>query len=433
MKINPVILIRASDNGFLDVLRSLGESGIPVISIVYTWQGAGEWLSEKSKFFHESYTIINPAENEALAKEQLITLGKQFHDKYKEKCLIMATSDTVLFFLQKYFDEFSPYFLQMGHKDFNEPILYELNKANFFEIMKQNNLPIPLTFSVSKKTDIEIAVKNITYPCLYKPTLKDLKNSFQSSHNGYKAVECNNPEELRTSLINELENGYELVVQEKLEFDGLENERSCYVYCDGQGNLRAINGMHRIFEYPKPYGTGIVCKASYTNEFYEIAQGVCKALNWQGFLGLELIYDKHKKKWLIIEANLRAWLTSHFQTALGLNFSKLLYDDLMNTLPKHIETKYSNNNDLYQINLFGFINYSLTLHSNEQEALNYVSTFIHENIGKIIFAYYNENDKNPGYVEKEILEKKYPNCKDIIAKIYSCIEENDIILSKSKQ
>ena len=68
-----------------------------------------------------------------------------------------------------------------------------------------------------------------------------------------------------------------MVVQEKIEFDSLEDEVSCYVYADKKGVIRLISGQHKVLEYPHPYGTGVASVPYYRDEFFDIAKRVVAA------------------------------------------------------------------------------------------------------------------------------------------------------------
>jgi predicted ATP-grasp superfamily ATP-dependent carboligase len=428
MEKRPVVVLRSNDNCFLDVIRALGKADIPVIPVVFSYAGAGLWISEKSVYYENPVIIKNPAENPVDAKNQLVDLGAKLFSRYKSKCLLMSTSDTGLVFLQGFFDDFEPYFLQMGHEDFGKSILSELNKNNFSKIMEENDIPVPPAFAVSRSSDIKNAVDNITYPCIYKPAVKDMKNSFQSSHNEKKAKECKNSSELEVLLRKEIENGYELIVQEKIYFEKPEDEASCYIYRDKNGNIRAANGVHKVAEYPKPYGTGVVVKLFHPEELLEIAKKVVLALDWRGFLCIEFIYDSAKKRWVVIEANMRAWLTNNFQTTAGINFAQLLYLDCMDMLPKFTETYKSKDNNFLQIQLPGFIKSSLIEHSDEREALISILDFMKNIVGKIVFASMEYGDEEPGVYEYNFLKEVYKNNVDILEQIYLLIQKNNNLL-----
>lgn len=404
----PVVVLRASDNCFLDVMRCFAKEDIPVIPVVFTWEGASAWISEKSRFFNEPVCIANPAADEEMAAKQMEELGKKLFKQYGRKLLLISTSDTALVFVNNHYDVLEEYFLQPGASDFNKTCWKELRKDTFYKTMQEHDVSIPLTYAVNSKEDIDFAVENMVYPCVYKPSLKTIDNAFARMHDGRKAVECQDGTQMRKLLNEEIESGFEVVVQEKIEFDRLEQEVSCYLYADGQGNIRMISAQHKIMEYPPKYGTGVVSKTYFEEDIASLAICTIKALNWHGFLGVETMYSKKHNKWVVIEANLRPWLSNYFQAAAGFNYLTMLYRDAMGELEPYSGTISPNGDALYRVNLTALINKCMNESESSEKAMEKALGFIREHQGNTVFSYAVPQDTKPGYYELEILREKYP-------------------------
>lgn len=426
----PVVVIRSNDHCFLDILRSCGTEGIPVIPVVFSWEGAGEWFSEKSKYYAKPVVVRNPAEDAAKTKQELLTLGKKLYEKYKSKLLIIPSSDTSLIFLQENFEEFKKYFYQMGHDDFEDSCIRELSKAGFAELMEENGIKIPKTYSVEKAEDIEKVAKITTYPCIYKPSLKDVGNTFQRLHKQSKAIECKDSEVLKENLKQELQNGYKLIVQEKIKFDRLEDEISIYAYSDKAGNVTMLSGLHKVVEYPKPYGTGVVCKQYVKKELIPMAKRVMQALRWHGFVCIEFMKDSQTNEWVVIEVNLRPWLSIYFQGFLGFNYVAQLYKEIYcekTESETNEELVISCNNNFLMLDIAQFIKEEITKTKNLEKALIEVISFIRTNLGKCIFSYYLLGDEGPGIAEKKMILKQY-GASSYIEELYSIMMLNNIEL-----
>ena len=100
----PVVVIRASDNCFLDVLHCFAEENVPVIPVIFSWEGASAWISEKSIFFHDPVCIKNPAEDEFVAARQMEQLGQKLLAQFGCKIMLIATSDTALVFVNRHYE-----------------------------------------------------------------------------------------------------------------------------------------------------------------------------------------------------------------------------------------------------------------------------------------------------------------------------------------
>mgnify|MGYP002510054201 CR=1 FL=1 len=427
----PFVVLRSNDNCFLDIIRACATAGITTIPVIFTWEGA-EWISESSVYFKNAFTICNPAVNEDKAVEDLCRVGHQLLDMYGERLMIIPSSDTNQSFLQNNFDSFSPFFLQMGAADFDKPCLKQLRKDTSSVLLKETGVEIPLTYGVCSALDIDNAVNNITYPCIYKPVIKDLVSSFQNTHGKKKAIECYTPEELRICLKKEMENGYELVVQEKIEFDSLEDEVSCYVYADKKGMIRLISGQHKVLEYPHPYGTGVASVPYYRDEFFDIAKRVVAAYKWRGFIGIELMKNRNTGRWVVIETNLRPWISINYQASIGYNYLEALYKDIYGGYDESKDFCIFKDNLTTRINLTMLINMKIAETNNIENALSNTIAFIENKKGQIIFSYYVDNDKNPGLAEKEKLIFRLKEYDLAIDKIYELVEQNNAILSRIK-
>ncbi len=423
----PLIVLRSNDNCFLDIIRACGRCGIETIPVIFTWDGA-KWKSEESCYLKNAVVIANPAENEQQAVKDLCALGEKLLQIYKEKLIVISSSDTNLYLMQKNFNTFSPYFLQMGHGEFDVSCMNELRKDSSARLLKQGNVEIPLTYPVLSSDDIERAVKNMNYPCVYKPVLKDLVSSFQNSHNKKKAVECQTPEELHTRLVQEIRNGYELVVQEKIEFELLEDEVSCYMYVNKNGDIQVLSGQHKILEHPHPYGTGVMSVPFMTAEFKEIACKIARAYHWRGFMGIEFMKNKKNGRWVVIETNLRPWISINFQAAIGFNYLKALYEDFYNEIDEKTQIMDSSCFHIYRVNLMMLIQKKIADSEEIHKAMESIKEFIKEHLGRMIFSYYVYEDEGPGKAEMKELLERYPQEKSNICDIYKLIQENNTII-----
>ena len=406
----PVVVIRASDNCFLDVLHCFAEENVPVIPVIFSWEGASAWISEKSIFFHDPVCINNPAEDEFVAARQMEQLGQKLLAQFGCKIMLIATSDTALVFVNRHYEILGRYFLQPGGHNFNQTCWKELRKDSFYRTMQAHNVPIPLTISVNGPDDISAAVEHMVYPCVYKPSIKTIDNAFQRIHNGRKAVECQTEEELRERLRQEVEAGFDVVVQEKIEFDRLEEEVSCYLYSDDRDNIRMISAQHKIMEFPAKYGTGVVSQTFFSEDLAALAVKTIRALHWHGFLGVELMFSKKHQRWVVIEANLRPWLSNYFQAVAGFNYLTMLYKDAIGLLKPYGETKCPDGKHIiYRVNLAQMVKKCVCECTSTEEALQKVEDFISNHQGKIVFTYAIPEDPAPGRYEIAMLREAYPH------------------------
>ncbi len=322
----PVVILRSNDICFQGIIRSFGSAEIPCISIIFDWQNSKPWLSEKSKYFDEHYTITNPAQDPNQAFNELLKIGEKLFHKYKQKLFLIPSSDTNMALIDIDANKLEEYFLFIGEKEFTKFRSDVFNKEKTFQALS-NNTSIPQTFSCKDKDDIPYICKQIKYPCVFKPAQKDFSQSFYSKHKGLKAVEADNSLNLATALESEMLDGTEVIVQEKILFNGPEDEIPFYIYADKNHNIQmAVSAVKERID-PYPFGTATVLRLNYIEELLKPAQQIVKTMKWRGLLMIEFIKDQKDNQWKVIELNGRPWLLIDFFRRSGFPFLKMLYQD----------------------------------------------------------------------------------------------------------
>ena len=399
----PIVVFRGNDICFHGITKSLAKSGIPFITVLFTWEGAKTWWSENSKFYKSDIKISNPFchPNEALL--ELIKNGKNLISKWGEPLLTLPSSDTNLMFLLNNENYLSPYFKLMGDAEFNSYRNDVAHKYTCFEILSSENSNLcPITKRCRKLNDIDPLLKEIPYPAIFKPSTKDYGQSFYSRYKGSKAIECKNKLELKNNLIDCIYNDYDLVVQEKVIFDKVEEEIPFYAYVDQKHNIRiAATGIKELIQ-PYPFGTANILKLTWHEELLPIAQVVVKKLRWRGIIMIEFIRDKKDNQWKVIEINLRPWLFIGFYELFGLNYLETLYDDWNNSLKEFDGNIICPSKEIIRkkpihVDINGIIN-----HWNNQNKINknyedFASFYdwLKEYSNLITYPYFDIDDKEP--------------------------------------
>lgn len=429
----PVVAIRSNDNCFLDILRCCGTAGIPVVPVVFTWATAGPWYSEYSRYYCNPVKICNPAEDEQASIAGLLDLGKKLFSDFGQRVVIIPSSDTSHVLIQKHFEELNPYYLQMGAADFSNDVYDIASKDIFCARLSDAGIGIPDSYPCLCADDIPQIVDAVSYPCIYKPVLKDTSNTFYTAHQGLKAVECSDKEMLGRLLLKEMKAGFRLIVQEKIVFTNRADEYSCYVYSDAVQKVRMISGQYKLDEYPKPYGTGFISKFHADPEVFAIAEKVVQVLKWRGFIGIEFMRDIKDGKWKIIEANLRPWLSIYFQASQGFNYIDYFYKDACGKLDSSLEAKTGHSdaeNPVFRIN-FGVFWNKISNSSSATSLQSALHEWFKEHQGSYVFTNYADHDPQPGIkeIERMILKEDEPN-KGILMLLLAFMKQND---SESRQ
>ena len=329
-----VVLLRNNDYCFLGALRGLSEAGARVLSVIWDWEGAGPWISSHSKHFRDVEEIPNPHTDEAGAAAAFAEIGRRLFSEENERTMVIASSDTGLMFLQNHWDSFKDYFRMMGHSSFEDSRYDCLDKGQCLEQLKADDCAIPMTMSVRSRADVVSVTRNMVFPCVYKPAVKDYGQTFYRTHSMSKAIECADPKELEQALYREVDAGFELVVQEKILFDSPYEEIPFYLYADEHHEIRLASTAIKDSIRPFPFGTATVLRLDWEAELLPHAQRVVKALKWRGLLMIEFIRDRKDGQWKVVEINVRPWLFNDFFRQSGFDYLGYLVEDLRGELSR---------------------------------------------------------------------------------------------------
>ncbi len=413
-KTPPVIVVRGSDICFLGILRSCRAANIPVIAITFTWPGAPVWHSELSECLGERYEIANPFTDADLAASQLADIFAALFNQWQQRLMVLPSSDTNYMFLLDHYERFANSICLMGDRAFDQPRYDVIHKASCAELLLQRAPEfVPITLRCSSVTDIDSAVDNMLYPAVYKPAVKDYGQTFYTKHNGNKAIEVAGPDELRAALLKEIEDGFDLVVQEKIFFDSVYDEIPFYLYADAKGEIRmAANGIKELID-PFPFGTAIILRMAWFPELLEAAKQVVEALQYRGILMIEFVKDKKDGRWKVIEVNPRHWLFNGFYQRQGLNFTECLYKDMYGDASKDTGSNMMTPATAIQAKLKDSVHFDLqAVASNwfddpQHHSLTEFIKRIDEFDGNISSAFYDLADPAPGRQRLETMAEKF--------------------------
>ena len=390
--------MRSNDICFLGILRSLASCEVPVVPIVFSWDSAPEWYSEKSRYFKNPRSISNPFEAPGEALCELVAIGKDLASQWGEKLLLIPSSDTNLMFILENYDELKDYFKFIGGKTFEENRIDVIDKFECYQSLEKAGVCLPKTIPFVGIPSLEEQLKGFRFPCVFKPRVKDYGQSFYRHHGGYKAVPCDDKDDLISKLKYNACDASPLIIQEKVFFDSALDEIPIYVYADRDHNVRLWACAVKEKIQPYPFGTATVLRIVQERELLALAEEVVRALAWRGLLMIEFIKDQRDGQWKVIEVNGRPWLFIDFFRRSGFNFLKLLYDDCEGVM---YEKGYPNYLDLSpDDNVHISLSHILSEESDRTRIdASYVKRTLQSIEGRKSLTYLDPDDPSPGEAE----------------------------------
>ncbi|WP_119680558.1 carboxylate--amine ligase [Indioceanicola profundi] len=318
------VILRSNDICHLGIVRALKAAGVRTVAAVFDYPGAPDWLSDATAAADRTVRIPNPGADEAGAVAALEQLGIE-EGADGRRPMLWASSDTGLVLFGRNEERLGKRFRFLGEEPDGRVPWRTLDKGRTAAILDAAGVGQPLTLACSTSGEIPAVAAAMRYPCVYKPAVKDLTQSFYRGHGGLKAVTCADARELSERLPAEIAAGHRLVVQELVEYEGVEAEVPFYAYVDRCHRIRmALTACKERVE-PPGFGTATVLRITWHPELLEAAQTIATALAWHGPLMIEFTRDMRTGAWQVIEINGRPWLLNDFYRRAGFDFVGMIY------------------------------------------------------------------------------------------------------------
>lgn len=306
----------------LGIMRSLGKKNIPIY-LVDTSRSIASYSKYCKKFFKfgagnfEKELIDHLIEISNEAKDWIIFPTGDDHVR------ILSENRELL---EKYFKIPTPAF---------DRLKFLHNKKYTYQLCKQLNVPIPLTFCPKDREDLEIIDHNISYPAILKPAMRH--KFYEKTHSQLFVI--NNKIELFEfyDIASGIIKKDDIIIQEVIKTD-IEDHLSVGVFFkDGNIICNCFIKKHR--QAPMDHGTG-TCYEIIPNqkELLDYCWRILSASNYYGICEFDFLKDKNDGIFKLIDINPRTFKWHYLATLGGVDLTLILYNDMYN-LPGSVETE----------------------------------------------------------------------------------------------
>jgi len=310
----PRVIVMSNNPIGLGIIRNLQGYGLELLCLV-----------QKVNFVCSSRYLSNVIDID-IEKEPdrllrvLINKGEQL----PEKGFILPTSEIELMFLATNRGVLSEYYLLSLSKEKVVSII--VDKYLLHQELLKLSFNSPHTLLLDSINSIDKIRNEISYPCLLKPVFSgDWKTDRSYSVMGVqKAIVIHNEQDLVASynLVSSI--SPKVLLQEIVQAD----EHGTYSFCcyaDKSGKVLWGFVTQKILQYPKNFGTALLCQTVVEPEISDLGKRVVEALGIDGISEVEIMTDKKSGLLYVIEINIRHWLQHTQSTRLGVNISLLDY------------------------------------------------------------------------------------------------------------
>lgn len=262
---------------------------------------------KRSRFFRKVYPISKADYNVWLEK----ILTTENYD------IIVPMGDAGASFLSKHKYEIEKvYHVKCAIED-EKSLSIVADKGAFMEFCKKNDVPHPLTVSLSE-TNLEIAADEVGFPSLIKP---------DHSVGARGITKVHSKQELKSYYPKICEKYGACTLQEFI--DNPDYYYNVMLYRDSKGNCGHSVVIKIVRMYPVMAGSSSCCISVEKPDLVEICKKVLEKLNWSGMADFDVLQRKDTLAYKIIEINPRVPASLRAAYISGINFPEMIVRDML--------------------------------------------------------------------------------------------------------
>ena len=319
----PILVLQGSYVVELAIARSLGKYNVPVFLL-----SRGEKMppSSFSKFVKDTIFNPDPLTNEQDFIHSLLNFGEGLKKRYGRRILLFPTEDSGLSLLANNFELLKRYFVILNDPQ-EKDISRFTQKIHFFQTLQNLNYKdfLPLTLFCCREGDIESIKRNITFPCIIKPSEKDINFSFYRKYNS-KILIMENKDDLEKKLIELLSENHKLLIQELVNL--IPGKEVCWWGYRNKGGESFGITAREIRKFPQMGGTATFMRIEEASEINRYATQILESINFWGICEIPFMSDQKTNKFKVLEFNPKCWLQLSLATEVGLNLPYVAYQEV---------------------------------------------------------------------------------------------------------
>jgi predicted ATP-grasp superfamily ATP-dependent carboligase len=303
-----VLVLDGRQRSALALVRSLGRRGISIA----VGEDSHPCLASVSKYCKRRFVYESPAKAPRPFIDSL--LEELRRDSYT---MIFPMTDITCYLVSEYRDEISRY-TKVPMVD-RETFAKASEKGELLEICKSLGFPIPQTWILKQRSDIDNIIGELPFPVVIKPRRSRylIDNAWVLTGVDYAF----SPDELRKKF-----GAYDKRLPPPLIQERIPGPGAGTFVIFSEGELRAIFSHKRIREKPPSGGVSVLCESAPLNpQMRDYSIKLLKALGWHGVAMVEFKIDSRDNLPKIMEINGRFWGSLQLAINAGVDFPYMLY------------------------------------------------------------------------------------------------------------
>jgi predicted ATP-grasp superfamily ATP-dependent carboligase len=317
----PAVVCDASFVNGLTAIRSLGRMGVPVFAVDHRPSALG---------FRSRYAFALRSPDPGTDTDAYIDLLVELGDAIGRPTPILPTHDPPVNAIGRHRTELGDRYLCPFPDE--ERLARVQSKREQLDQAAGAGVDVPETAHPRSRDDAVVAAGRIGYPVLVKPSNPDgFRRRF-----GRQAFRCETPQELERAYADA--EPFEPMVQELIP-GGDDELYTVGTYIAADGAVLAVFSGRKLRQSPPGVGTCRVGEAVWVQESVESALRLLRAFEFHGVSQVEFKRDPRDGRFKLMEINPRLWLWHGLAAALGVDFARIAYLDLLGRRGEPVTTE----------------------------------------------------------------------------------------------
>ena len=320
------IVIDLDEINGLQTSRILAHRGVPVIGIAEDPEHYACHTNSCQRIIFTDTKTVN-----------LIKTLEELGPELRQKAVLFPCEDMSVLLISQHRKRLEKWY----HIALPDPKMIEImvNKVAFYAYAQREGFPIPQTFYIHNRAELDNAVDGLTFPSIIKPPTSATNNwELNCKLKGYKVT---NKEDLFTAYDRCESWADMLIVQDFIE--GPESNLfscNCYFNADSQPLVTLV--ARKLRQWPPITGESCLGEEVRDDKVLAITMKLYKSINHYGLGYLEIKKDERSGEYFIIEPNIgRPTGRSAIAEAGGVELVYTMYCDVLGLpLPPNREQKY---------------------------------------------------------------------------------------------
>ena len=318
---SPAVVCDASFVNGLTAIRSLGRMGVPVFAVDHRPSALG---------FRSRHAMPVASPDPGTAPAAYADLLRELGDAIGRPTPILPTHDPPVNAIARHRDELGDRFLYPFPD--RDTLALVQSKREQLGRAAAVEVDIPETAHPRSLEEALTEAARIGYPLLVKPSNPD---GFRRRYRR-QAFRCELPDELERAYADA--EPFEPMVQELIP-GGDDELYTVGSYIAADGEVLGLFSGRKLRQSPPGIGTCRVGEAVWVQENVDAALRLLRAFDFHGVSQVEFKRDPRDGRFKLMEVNPRLWLWHGLAAALGVDFARIAYLDLLGRSPAPVTTE----------------------------------------------------------------------------------------------